>query len=114
MRTQTRSQYGVFIVEPDGRIVGSDASELREVLMAHVEASDDPRILINFRKTRRIDSIGLGMLVDVHIAVMRKNGHLGVVHLTKHIRDVIVATRIIHLLELFDSEDTAVSALSTR
>ena len=36
----------------------------------------------------------------------------GIVYLGKHIRNVIVITRLIHLFEVFDSEDMAVPTLS--
>ena len=112
MTTQTRLQYGVSILEPDGKMVGSAVSELQKIIMTEIEAYNKPRILINFKKVHRIDSAGLGMLVDVHIAAMKKSGRIGIIHLGKHIKNVIVFTRVIHLLELFDSEDEAVSALS--
>lgn len=112
MTTQIRSQYGISILELDGRLVGSAASELQKTIMAQIETNDAPRILINFKKVQRIDSIGLGMLVDVHIAAMKKKGRIGIVHLGKHVRDVFVFTRVIHMLELFDSEGAAISALS--
>ena len=112
MTTRTRLKYGVSILEPDDRIVGSTASELQKTIMAQIETRDEPRILINFKNVHKIDSTGLGMLVDVHIALMKKNGRIGIIHPAKRVRDVIVFTRVIHLLELFDSEDAAVSALS--
>lgn len=112
MTTQNRLKYGISILEPDGRMVGSAASEFQKAIMAEIEACDEPRILIDFKKVPRIDSIGLGMLVEVHIAAMKKKGRIGIVHLGEHIKDIVVFTRVIHLLELFDSEDAAVSALS--
>ena len=112
MTTQARLRYGVSILEPDGRIVGSTASELRQAIMAEIEACDEPRILINFKNVQTIDSVGLGMLIDVHNALMKRNGRLGIIHLRKRVRDMLIFTRVIRLLELFDSEDAAVSALS--
>ena len=80
--------------------------------MSQIEACDAPRILINFKNVQTIDSVGLGMLIDVHNALMKRNGHLGIIHLRKRVRDMLIFTRVIRLLELFDSEDAAVSALS--
>ena len=113
MTTQIRQKDGIVILEPKGRIVGSAASELRKTLVPQIEASDDPRMLINFQNVHRIDSIGLGVLIEAHIAAAEKQGRIGIIHLGKHIRNVIVITRLIHLFETFDSEDAAVLALST-
>ena len=112
MTTQIRQQDGISIVEPNGRIVGSSASELRKAISPQIEAYDEPRILINFEKVHRIDSIGIGVLIEAHVAATKKKGRIGVVHVGKHIRNVIVINRLVHLFEHFDNEDTAISALS--
>ena len=112
MRIQIRQQDGISIVEPNGRIVGSAASELRKTLGAQIAAYDEPRMLINLENVHKIDSIGLSVLIEAHIVVTEKKGRIGIVHLGKHIRNVIVITGLIHRFEVFNSEDMAVLALS--
>lgn len=112
MTTQIRQQDGIVILAPNGRIVGSAASELRKTIVPRIEAHDEPRMLINLENVHKIDSIGLGVLIEAHIVATKKKGRIGIVHLGKHIRNVIVITRLIHLFEVFDSEDAAVLALS--
>lgn len=112
MTTQIRKQDGIVILVPNGRIVGSSASELRKTIVPQIEALHEPRILINLENVHKLDSIALGVLVEAHIVAIKKKGRIGIVHLGKHIRNVIVITRLIHLFEVFDSEDMAVSALS--
>ena len=70
------------------------------------------RVSINFEKVHRIGSIGLGVLIEAHVTATQKKGRIGIIHLGKHIRNVIVINRLVRLFELFDSEDAAVSALS--
>ena len=108
MTIQIRRQDGIVILEPNGRIVGAAASELRKTLVGQIASDDDPRMLINFKNVHRIDSIGLSVLVEAHIAVMKKKGRIGMIHIGKHIKNVIVITRIVHLFEIFDSEDSAI------
>ena len=112
MKTQIRQQDGISIVEPKGRIVGSAAAELRKTIVPQIEAYDEPRLLINLENVHKIDSIGLGVLVEAHIIATKKKGRIGIVNLGKHIRNVIIITRLIHLFEVFDNKDTALSALS--
>lgn len=112
MTTQIRQQDGIVILEPSGRIVGTAASELRKTIVPQIEAHDEPRVVINLQKVHKIDSIGLGVLVEAHIAATKKNGRIGIVHLGKHIRNVVIITRLVHLFEFFHSEDAAVLALS--
>ena len=112
MTTQIRQQNGISILEPNGKITGHSVLELRGVILPQIEASDTPRILINFEQVNRIDSLGLGTLIEAHAAVSRKHGRMGVINLGKHIRNLIVLSRMLNLFEHFDSEDAAVAGLS--
>ena len=113
MATEIRQQDGVTIVEPGGKIVGPSVSELREVILPEIEVSDAPRILINFENVNMIDSSGLGALMEARTLASRKNGRIGVVNVGKHIRNLIVLSRIVSLFEHFDSEADGISGLST-
>ena len=112
MTTQVHQQNGVSILELSGKIVGSSVSDLRQSLLPQIEDTDAPRILIDFKRVRMIDSSGLGVLIEAHVTAKRKNGRIGAIHLGKHIRNLIVVHRLVHLFEHFDTEDAAVSALA--
>ena len=93
--------------------MGAAVSELSEVLTAEIEASDTPRILINFENVNMMDSSGLGSLLQARAIANRKDGRIGVVNVAKQISSLIVVTRIVNQFERFDSEDEAISELST-
>lgn len=113
MSTLIRQQENVTILEPSGRIVGAAVSELRKTILPDIEASDTPRILINFENVSMMDSSGLGALMEAHAVASRKEGRIGVINVGKHIKNLIVLSRIVSLFEHFDNEDEAISALST-
>ena len=113
MSTQIRQQDGVTILEPSGRIMGPSALELREALAPQIETSDSPRILINFENVNMIDSSGLGALMEARALVTQKKGRIGVIHVGKHIKNLIVLSRLVSMFEHYDNEDAAVSALSS-
>ena len=112
MKTQIRQENGIAILEFNGKIVGSSVSELREAITPQIETSDTPRILINFEHVNKIDSSGLIVLMEARVAASQKQGRIGVIHVGKHIKDLVVLSRIVSLFEHFDSEDAAVSALA--
>ena len=112
MTTQIRQQNGISILKPTGKVSGRSASDLRKVILPEIEASDTPRILINFEQVNRIDSSGLGTLMEAYTAAARKQGRVGVINVGKHIRNLIVLSRVVSLFEHFDSEDAAVAGLS--
>ena len=113
MATQIRQQDGITILEPSGKIVGSSASELRKAISPQIEAYDEPRLLINFEHVNRIDSSGLSALMEARVAATRKQGRIGIVHVGKHIKNLVALNRLVSLFECFDSEDDAVLALSS-
>ena len=113
MATTIRQRDKVTILEPSGRIVGAAVSELRKTILPDIEASDTPRILINFENVSMMDSSGLGALMEARAIASRKQGRIGVINVGKHIKNLIVLSRIVSLFEHFDSEDEAISALST-
>ena len=112
MATQIRLQDGISILEPSGKIMGTSAIELREAIAPQIETSETPRILINFEKVNMIDSSGLGALMEAQTLATQKKGRIGIIHVSKHIKNLIVINRLMSMFEHFDSEASAVSALS--
>ena len=112
MSTQIRRHGDVAIVEPSGKLVGPSVVELRKAIAPQIEISDAPRILINFEKVNMIDSSGLGALMEARVIATRKNGRIGVIHVGKHIRNLVVLSRLVSMFEHCDDEEKAVSGLS--
>ena len=113
MITKIRKENGITILEPNGKIIGTAASELWEAISPQIEANDTPRILINFEKVNRVDSSGLGALMNARAAVARKKGRVGVINISKQISNLIVLSRLASLFERFDNENAAVTALAS-
>ena len=112
MQTSIRRQdNGVIIVEPHGKIVGPKIAELREALSPEIKAFDVPRILINLEYTTAMGSTGLGVLIQAYKQVKGKNGRMGIIHISKHINNLLVLSRLTTLFEHFENETEAVAAL---
>ena len=114
MTTTTRLKDGVPILESNGKIIGTAASELQEKLVSQIDASNTSTILINFNGVNKIDSSGLGTLVSAYIAAKRKKGRIGIINVGRNIKSLVVQNRLINIFEHFENEDAAVAALSTR
>lgn len=112
MKIERRYSKGIVIIEPHGRIVGQSVVALRQAILPEVKAYDQPRILINFKHTTRIDSSALGILVQANMIAQKKNGHIGVIHVSRHIKSLLVVSRVTTLFEHFENEVDAVAALS--
>ena len=112
MITKIRQRNGIAIVEPNGKIMGPVASELWESILPQIEASDAPRILINFEHVSKIDSSGLGALMVARATIVQKKGRVGVINVGKQIKNLIVLSRLASLFEHFETEDAAISELA--
>ena len=114
MTTTTRLKDGVPIFEPNGKIIGTAASELQEKLVSQIDASNTSTLLINFKGVNKIDSSGLGTLVSAYIAAKRKKVRIGIINVGRNIKSLVIRNRLINIFEHFENEDAAVAALSTR
>ena len=114
MATVTYLKDGVSILEPTGKIIGGAIPELRQILVKHVDRTQTPSILVNFARVNKMDSAGLGVFIYAYNMVRAKGGRIGIINVDKHIKNLIVQSRLIRIFERFDSEDAALSALSDR
>ena len=113
MATTMRLKGGVPILEPHGKIVGSAVSELREKLALELlEATHTPCFLINFEHVHKIDSSALGMLVNVHVIATQLKSRIGIINVGRHIKNLLVLSRLVNIFEHFESEEAAVLALA--
>lgn len=113
METQVRHENGVVIIEPHGKLnKDPNIKDFRESILPEVKAYDHPRILINFAYTRRMGSSGLSVLMQAYTITKNKQGRIGVIHIGRHINNLLVLTRLASLFERFDNEVDAVAELS--
>ena len=113
MKMMMRLKDGVPILEPHGKIVGTAVSELRERLALELlDASNTPRFLIDFEHVHKIDSSGLGMLVNVHVIATQLKSRIGIINVGRHIKSLLILSRLVNIFEHFDSEDAAILALA--
>ena len=107
-----RQDNAVIIVEPHGKIVGPKIAALRDALSPEIKAFDTPRILTNLEHTTAMNSSGLGVPIHAYTTVKQKNGRIGVIHVGRHINNLLVLSRLTLLFENFENETEAVAALS--
>ena len=113
MKTMIRLKDGIPILEPHGKIVGPAVSELRERLALELlDASDAPCFLINFEHVHKIDSSALGMLVNVYVVAKQMKSRIGIINVGRHMKNLLVLSRLVNIFEHFESEETAILALA--
>ena len=111
MRITTFQKAGIAIVVPPRHLIGEAVPALRQALLTEIDTSRVPRILIDFGQVRKMDSSGLGTLVSAYGMAKSKRGRIGVIHVGKNIKNLIVRSRLINFFEHFESEAAAMAAL---
>ena len=113
MSTHVAKRNGVVILKPNGKLIGNAVNELSQTIYGALPHNGDtPKLLIDFDKVSLMDSSGLGMLMGVHLAMLKRGGRVGVCHVGSNIKSLIVRSRLIGTFEHFNGEYQAVRALS--
>jgi len=87
-----------------------DAENVNEFKKLSKQILDDPEasgIVINFFKTKFIDSIGLGALVSFLKATVQLNVKIALCQLSPQVRQIFELTRLYRLFDIFESVEQA-------
>ena len=105
----------IIHVKPDSKLIGSASAELRRKIYHFLSDGEEaPKFLIDFADVTLVDSSSLGALMEAHISITKKRGRIAVINVSKHIKSLIVRSRLINTFEHFESENEAVSALQSQ
>lgn len=108
MIIKTRDKGDVVIFDIEGEIRRSDRSEttVHEMVKDRLE-SGTRNILFNFEKVEFIDSFGVGEILASYISTQNLGGKLKLTRLSKKLYLVFQVTMLTKVLEIFDSEESA-------
>jgi anti-sigma B factor antagonist len=112
MNLTQRGLGGVIILDLAGRLILGDGEELFRRKVDELMAQGHLQILVNLSDVTYIDSAGVGTVVWKYITLTRKGGALKLLHLQRRTHTVLSITRLLTVLETFDSELDAVLSFS--
>ncbi len=107
MQISTRQSGKATIVDVSGDIDLYNSPEVRKVLLAALREGRAPRVIVNLREVRYIDSSGVASLVE-GLKVSRELGsRLVLLGLSQAVRDVLELSRLTKVFEVCDTEEQA-------
>ncbi|TRZ87120.1 anti-sigma factor antagonist [bacterium] len=114
MIIKTREKGEVVIFDIEGEIRRSDLSEttLHELVKDRL-MSGTRNILFNFEKVEFIDSFGVGEILASYISTQNLGGKLKLARISKKLYLVFQVTMLTKVLEIFDSEESAMQNFLT-
>jgi anti-sigma B factor antagonist len=108
MKTATREQTGTTIVDVTGDIDMATSPDLRKTLLESLKKT--PRLVVNMREVKYVDSSGIASLVEVLREARNKEKRLVLFGLNAAVRDVLQLTRLARIFEIRETEEEALQA----
>jgi len=105
-----RETQGVTVLDLSGRVtLGEECNALRAALK-ELLASGRKKILLNLKEVNRVDSSGIGILVEGVILAAKDDAALKLVNLDRVVYNVLRTHRLLAACEVFDTEPDALSS----
>ena len=114
MQISERSAGHVTILDLDGRFV------LEDGVTPFIERMNDQirkgrkKILLNFERVTYLDSAGVGAIVWKYVTARKQDADVKLLNLTRRSHNVLMVTKLLTVLEAFDSEQEAIDSFVER
>lgn len=107
MDISTRQSGTATVVDVTGDITLYNSPEVRKVLMDVLKVKRAPRVIVNLKNVRYIDSAGVASLVEgLKVSRDLKCG-FALYGLSRTTREVLELTRLIKVFEVHENEEEA-------
>ena len=105
-----RETQGVAILELNGRIqLGEEVDSVRKMIRDLVDQGHK-EVSLNLEQVVRIDSTGIGMLVETVIYTVKHGGHLTLFNVPRLVRSILSTHRLLQAFDIHGSEADALAA----
>jgi anti-sigma B factor antagonist len=110
-KTMSARVHGdVVIIDVAGNMCLCGEDELPAFVLDFVERGL-LKFILNLQALPYVDSAGLSGLVRAHTTVVRRGGRLVLVHVQPRVLALLETTRLLSIIETFDSEDAALRSI---
>ena len=114
MAIEERASGSVMVLDLDGRMTIEALSDMP--LTAKVRRllqEGRKQILLNLENVPCLDTTGICNIVEAYVMTRRQEGSLKLLHLTARVRKVLAVTRLLTILEVYESEADAVASFGS-
>jgi anti-sigma B factor antagonist len=106
----TRQSEGRVIFDISGDIDLANSPAMRKALLGEIKEKKSPKVLLNLKSVRYIDSSGIASLVEGLKASRDQGSRLILYGLSPAVREVMELSRLQRIFEIYDTEEKALSA----
>jgi anti-sigma B factor antagonist len=106
MRIKTRVRHDVVTIHPTERLTVETESDFTKAIQTLLDGGSR-RLVLDLVDVPSVDSVGLGAIVQASIAARRRGGDLKLLHVSQRNRRLLAITKLLTVLETYDTEDDA-------
>ncbi|MGA7409609.1 MAG: STAS domain-containing protein, partial [Bryobacteraceae bacterium] len=106
----SRQFEGFVILDISGDIDLAHSPEMRKALLGEIKEKKIPKVFINLKLVRYMDSSGIATLVEGLRASRDIGSRLILFSLSKHVREVMHLARLNTIFEIFEDEQQALGS----
>lgn len=110
MEIAQREVRGVTILDLSGRFVLEDGVAAFTERMNELRQIGRKRILLNFDHVTYLDSAGIGAIAWKYVTARKRNADVKLLNLRPRSHTVLHNTKLLTVLESFESEDEAIDS----
>lgn len=103
---------GIRVVQIEGQVRISTQNDFKDYLDALSGEYGKKTALLNMSKVTYMNSAGIGIIVDSFKKFREQGGRLTMCNLSQDIARLFEVTKLNRFIEIFESEDAAVTKLS--
>jgi anti-sigma B factor antagonist len=105
-----RNSDRMTILDISGDIDLANSPAMRKVLLGEIKEKHTPKVLLNLKNVRYIDSSGIASLVEGLKASRDSGARLILYGLSSSVREVLELSRLQKIFEIYDSEEQALAS----
>ena len=113
MKITERTVGDVTILDLQGRLVLEDGDQVFKDACDALVRDGHRKFLLNLEGVSFLDSAGVGAIVWKYVTIKKKGGALKLLRLSQRSHHVLLITRLLSIIETFDSETDAVQSFES-
>jgi len=110
VKISTRRLDKTTIFDVSGDIDFANSSEVRRSVLREIQEAHTPRLLLNLRQVRYIDSSGVASLVEGLKAARDLGSRFILIGLSASAREVLQLSHLLKVFEIYENEEQAMAS----
>ena len=110
MQIAARESDGSTILDLSGDIDLAHSPAMRKVLVGEIKEKHTPKVYLNLKNVRYIDSSGIASLVEGLKASRERGSRLILYGLSTSVREVMELARLQKIFEIYETEEQALAS----